>query len=252
MPATSPAQKPQRQARSYRSLAVTTVLLAVIFLIVPAILYWQFKAADEEKQDLLLRSVREQGRLLGQALLPILSASDRPALPLLGRELARFADSVTTIKLLFAPPGGGFFYIASWPVVSPALLDIEREQLQQQGILDNIATSCEGELPLAFRYATPTGGNEVVTSLTPLKTPAGCWAVITSFSAAMVPGSRLGVPYWASPEIKLAAAIYLGMMVLTLTTFLNIRRRLRHFAERARAIRRARLQDADRGDPPIA
>src|SRR5260221_5148114 len=54
----------------------------------------------------------------------------------------------------------------------------------------------------------------------------------------MVPGWRLGVPYWASPEIKLAAAIYLGMMVLTLTTFLNIRRRLRHFAERARAIRR--------------
>jgi two-component system sensor histidine kinase ChvG len=237
LPAASPTERPQRQARSYRSLAVTTVLLAVIFLIVPLILYWQFKAADEEKQNLLLRSVREQGHVLGQALLPILSTSDRPALPLLGRELARFADSVTNIKLLFAPPGGGFFYIASWPDVSPAHLDIEREQLQQQGILDNIATSCEGELPVAFRYATPGGANEVVTSLTPLKTSAGCWAVVTSFSAAMAPGSRLGVPYWASPEVKLAAAIYLGMMVLTLTTFLNIRRRLRHFAERARAIR---------------
>jgi len=58
LPATSPEERPKRQIRSYRSLAVTTVLLAVIFLIVPVILYWQFKAADEEKQSLLLASVR--------------------------------------------------------------------------------------------------------------------------------------------------------------------------------------------------
>src|SRR5258708_22113979 len=134
LPAASPTERPQRQARSYRSLAVTTVLLAVIFLIVPLILYWQFKAADEEKQSLLLRSVREQGRVLGQALLPLLTTSERQNLPLLGRELARFADDVTNIKLLLSPPGGGFFYIASWPDVSPAHLAIEREQLQQQGI----------------------------------------------------------------------------------------------------------------------
>src|SRR5260221_5328115 len=72
---------PRRRARLYRSLAVKTVLLAVIFLIVPLILYWQVKAADREQQDLLLRSVREQGRLLGQALLPLLSASERQGLP---------------------------------------------------------------------------------------------------------------------------------------------------------------------------
>src|SRR5260370_2541298 len=94
LPAASPTERPQRQARSYRSLAVTTVLLAVIFLIVPLILYWQFKAADEEKQNLLLRSVREPGHVLGQALLPILSPSDPPALPLLGPQLARFPDAL--------------------------------------------------------------------------------------------------------------------------------------------------------------
>jgi two-component system sensor histidine kinase ChvG len=236
-PASSAEEAPRRRAPLYRSLAVKTVLLAVIFLIVPVILYWQFKAADEEKQALLLRSVREQGRVLGQALLPLLSASERQSLPQLGRELARFADDVTNIKLLLAPPGGGFFYIASSPVVPPAHLDIEREKLQQQGILDSLAASCEGELPVAFRYATPAGDDEVVTSLTPLKTPTGCWAIVTSFSARMVPGSRLGTPYWATPEVKLAGAIYLAMVLLTLTTFFNVRRRLHHFAERARAIR---------------
>ena len=237
MPTASRAAAPRRRAPLYRSLAVKTVLLAVIFLIVPIILYWQFKAADEEKQNLLLRSVREQGRLIGQALLPLLSAGERQGLPQLGQELARFADDTTNIKLLLAPPGGGFFYIASSPVVPPAHLDIEREKLQQQGVLDSLAASCEGELPVAFRYTTPTGDDEVVTSLTPLKTPTGCWAIVTSFSARAMPGSRLGAPYWRTPEVKLAGAIYLAMALLTLTTFLNVRRRLRHFAERARAIR---------------
>jgi len=218
-------------------LAVKAALLAVIFLIVPLILYSQFRAADEEKQDLLLRSVREQGRLLGRALLPLLVASERPDLPQLGRELARFADDVTNIKLLLAPPGGGFFYIASWPVVTTAHLDIEREKLQQEGILDSLAQTCQGELPVAFRYSTPKGDNEVVTSVTPLRTTAGCWAIVTSFSASMLPGSRLGVPYWATPEVKFAASIYLAMVLLTLTTFLTVRRGLRHFARRARAIR---------------
>jgi two-component system sensor histidine kinase ChvG len=214
------------------------VLLAVIFLVVPLILYGQFKAADEEKQDLLLRSVREQGRLLGQALLPMLTAGgDHPALPQLGTELARFADEVTNVKLLFAPPGGGFFYIASQPVVPPAQLDIERDKLQQQGVLDRLSRTCQGQLPDAFRYSTPSGDDEVVTSVTPLSTPAGCWVLVTSFPAGMMPGARLGVPYWATPEVKLAAVIYLAMVLLTLTTFLRVRRGLRHFTERARAIR---------------
>jgi two-component system, OmpR family, sensor histidine kinase ChvG len=236
-PTSSAAEAPRRRAPFYRSLAVKTVLLAAIFLVVPLILYWQFKAADEEKQDLLLRSVREQGRLLSQALLPLLSGSERQSLPQLGNELARFADNSINIKLLLAPPDGGFFYIASSPVVPPAHLDIEREKLQQQGILDSMAKSCEGELPVSFRYTTPTGDDEVVTSLTPLKAPTGCWAIVTSFSARVAPGSRLGTPYWATPEVKLAGAIYLSMVLLTLTTFFNVRRRLRHFAERARVIR---------------
>jgi two-component system sensor histidine kinase ChvG len=219
-------------------LAVKAVLLAVIFTVVPLILYSQFKAADEEKQNLLLRSVREQGRLLGQALLPMLAASDHPDLPSLGRELARFADDLTNIKLLFAPPGGGFFYIASWPVVTTAHLDIEREKLQQQGVLDALSQTCRGELPVAFRYSTPSSDSEeVVTSVTPLRTSTGCWAIVTSFAANVLPDSRLGVPYWATPEVKFAATIYLAMVLLTLTTFLTVRRGLRHFAERARAIR---------------
>lgn len=245
MPASAIAGSPSsksRHPRAFRSLTAKAVLLAAIYLVVPVILYMRFQAADEEKQQVLLQSVREQGRLLSQALTPVLSGPARPPLPQLGRELERFADSVTNIKLLFAPVGtpgttSTFFYIASWPAVSPAHLDIERDRLEGQGILDRLSRTCEGELPFALRYATPKGGDEVVTSVTPLKTPSGCWAMVTSFSAAAIPESHLGIPYWATSEVKLGGAIYLAMAVLTLSTFWSVRSGLRHFVERARAIR---------------
>jgi two-component system, OmpR family, sensor histidine kinase ChvG len=219
-------------------LLAKAALLAVIFLVVPLILYGQFRQADDEKQQLLLRSVREQGRVVAQAMLPFLAANERPALPLVGQELTRFSDEFTNIKLLFQPAsGGGFFYIASVPPVPAQHLDSEREKLSQQGILDRLSGSCEGELPVALRYATPSGTDEIITSLTPLKTIAGCWAVVTSVAAASLPGTHLGVPYWATPEVKVAAVIYAAMVILSLTTFWSVRRGLRHFADRARAIR---------------
>jgi two-component system sensor histidine kinase ChvG len=66
---------------------------------------------------------------------------------------------------------------------------------------------------------------------------AGCWAIVTSLSATAVPGVALGVPYYDTPEVKIAAVIYLAMAALTFTTFWSIWRGLLQFGERARAIR---------------
>ncbi|MBX6367914.1 MAG: HAMP domain-containing histidine kinase [Rhodospirillales bacterium] len=236
------ATKPRRlpRARPWRSLVVKTAMLAFIFVVVPLILYSQFKAADDEKQQLLLRSVGDQGRVMAQALAPLVAASEKPNLARLQQELARFADDVTNVKLLFKPAAavdsGGFYYIASWPVVPASQLDIEGEKLRQQGILSQLATSCEGELPMALRYTTPQGGEEVVTSLTPIRAPSGCWAVVTSFAAGAIPGAHFGVPYWATAEVRISAVVYLAMALLTFTTFWSIRRGLRRFADRARAV----------------
>jgi len=227
--------------RFYRSLTAKAAVLAVIFLAVPLIVYDQFRAADEAEKATLLRSVREQGHVMTAALVPLLSASERPPLPQLGREIARFADDFTNVKLLFAPVGApGFFYVASWPTVSTAQLDAERETLSRQGILDRLSATCNGEFPFALRYRTPSGDDEVVTSVSPLQTPAGCWVIVTSSSAAVLPGSNLGRPYWASSEVRVAAAIYLAMVLLTFTTFWSIRRGLGRFAERAQTIRERR------------
>ena len=227
--------------RFYRSLTAKAAVLLIIFLVVPLIVYDQFRAADEAQKAVLLRSVHEHGHIITAALAPLLSATERPSLPQVGRELARFADEFTNVKLLFAPADtAGFYYVASWPEVTRAQLDLERETLRQQGVLDRLSATCAGEFPFALRYRTPRGNDEVVTSVTPLKAPAGCWVAVTSSAAMTLPGSNLGRPYWASSEVRVAAAIYLAMVLLTITTFWSVRRGLRRFTERARTIRERR------------
>ncbi|HZT52237.1 MAG TPA: HAMP domain-containing sensor histidine kinase [Stellaceae bacterium] len=247
LPAASPAASAsappprQRRWRFYRSLAAKVTVLGLIFLAVPIIVYDRFREADETQKALLLRSVREQGRVMTQALVPLLAETEHPALPQLGRVLARFADDLTNVKLLFSPADRpGFYYVASWPAVSSAQLEAERDELSREGVLDRLTQTCEGDLPFALRYQLAGGADEVVTSVTPLRTPAGCWAVVTSFAAGAMPGASLGRPYWESPEVRVAAAIYLAMVLLTFTTFWSIRSGLKRFAERANAIREDR------------
>ncbi len=222
------------------SLTGKTVLLAIIFLLVPVFLYIEFRNAYEESQGLLLRSVRDEGRVISQSLLPMLQNADIDALPQLGASLSRFAGEVTTIKLLLAPAGAGsdgFYYVASWPTVEAANLQVERNTLAQQGVLDRLAQNCRDEMPFSLIYHRPTGGAEIVTAVTPLATAVGCWAVVASFSQAAFPSAHLGQPYWATPSVRVAAVIYLAMAAITFSTLLGVRGGLRRFARRARRIR---------------
>jgi two-component system, OmpR family, sensor histidine kinase ChvG len=222
------------------SLTGKTVLLAIIFLLVPAFLYIQFRNAYEQGQALLLRSVRDEGRVISQSLLPMLQNATIETLPELGASLSRFAGEVTTVKLLLAPTGAGsdgFYYVASWPAVAPTNLQAERSTLAQQGVLDRLAQNCQGEMPFSLIYHRPTGGAEIVTAVTPLATAVGCWAVVASFSQDAFPAAYLGQPYWATPAIRVAAVIYLAMAAITFSTLLSLRSGLRRFARRARRIR---------------
>jgi two-component system sensor histidine kinase ChvG len=247
-----------RPLRWVRSLAAKTGLLAVIFVLVPVFLYLEFRDDYNQGQSLLLRSVRDEGRVISQSLLPMLENADTGSLPELGQVLARFAGEVTTIELLLAPAAagtgaGGFYYVASWPTVAPSNLQAQREMLARQGVLDRLVQSCKGEMPFALIYHRPTGGAEIVTAVTPLATAAGCWAVVASFPVAAFPAAHLGEPYWATPTVRVAALIYLAMAAITFSTLLGVRGGLRRFARRAR-----RIHDqgpdagsfADRGDLP--
>jgi two-component system, OmpR family, sensor histidine kinase ChvG len=222
------------------SLGSKAALLALIFLVVPVILYDQFRAADQQKRELVMNSVRDQGHTVSVAVTPMLTGSGAPNLPAIGQEISRFDNRLTTVKLLFQPVASaaqGFFYVASSAPLTNAALDTERESLQRQGVLDRLEGSCAGDVPVELRYRAPDGHDEVVTSLVPVLSSSGCWAVVTSLSASAVPGIALGVPYYDTPEVRLAALIYLAMAALTFTMFWSIWRGLLQFGDRARAIR---------------
>jgi len=233
--------------RLVSSIAGKLALILVVFVACPLIIYSQFRDADGEKNALLLNSVREQGRLITQALTPVLTSADAAALPRLRQGVESVVEGPLKVRLLLRPQAAepdNFFYIASVPPVAAHLLQRERKELLDTGILERLRGSCEGEGPLAVRYTNPAGEQEVLSSVTPIMTATGCWAVITSHTTADFLGSSLGQPYWRTTAVQWAAAIYLIMAMLVISLFLGIWGNLRRFGRIARAIRQDRLRGA--------
>lgn len=236
-----------RMGRIVHSLAGRLALLAVVFLAVPVLIFDHFRRADDATQALLLTNAQRQGQLIARALEPELAGSalprpdlTRPDLTRLGEVLARFADDHTRLRLLLrpAPPVGqeGFFYVASSPPVPAADLDEERQRLLEQGVLNRLGASCAGRTPLALRIERSGGSEEILTSITPLDTPAGCWALVTSTATAALVGSSLGRPYWETPAVQAAALVYTVMALLLLAVLASLWRTLQRFRATARAI----------------
>ena len=235
-------------AKPFRSLVSKLLLLLLVFVAVPVILYGVFQQADDEKRALLMESVREQGRVIAQSLRPLLEQQDPSPLPLLNEEVARFATPQTGVKVLYRPAGEigaqGFYFVASNPPVPPSELAVEKDRLVERGVFDNLAQSCWGELSMALRHQRASGEEELLTSITPVTTEAGCWVVITTHSTDEFLGTSIGQPYWQTLEVRLAGAIYIGMAVFTFGLFITIWQGLLRFRRLARNIRRGEAGDA--------
>jgi two-component system sensor histidine kinase ChvG len=237
--------------RRERSLASRLILLIIVFIAVPVALYQTFKQAEEERQVLLIEATQERGRLVGLGLRPLLQQTDPSPLLTIGEELQRFGSPQTRLKVLFRPVAqqdvNGFFFVASSPVVPSDALEREQEELLRQGILDNVSDTCTGNVTLARKYRDPEGRDEVLTSITPILTPAGCWMVVVSHPLESLLGTSLAEPVWMRFEVRVAAAIYVVMAILTLAAFLSIRRAILRFRQLARDLR-----TGDAGDVSFA
>ncbi|CAO3357810.1 sensor histidine kinase [Azospirillum melinis] len=236
----------------WRSMASRLLLLTLVFVAVPVLLYDQFQRADEASQQLLLKSAQRQGELIARALEPELLGVDRTALPSLSIALARYGDDRTRLKLLVRPRVAAsgnattasgakagpepFFYVAAAPSLSTADIDAERRLLLEQGVLDRLGSSCAGNATLAMRVPHAEGGEEVLSSITPIKTSFGCWALVTSHATEAYISSSIGRPYWSTPAVQAAAAIYLAMAALVLAVLAGIWRNLNRFGDLARRI----------------
>ena len=228
-----------------RSLLGKLILLLIVFVTVPVILYSEFRQADAEKRALLLDSARAQGRLIAESLRPLLEREGAASLPELNDAIRMLATDETGIKVLYQPAGGdgisGFFFVASEPPAAIATLDEEREQLRERGVLGRLAESCDGEIPMALRHQTAGGQEALLTSITPVTTQAGCWAVITAHSTGEMLGTAIDQPYWKTIEVRVASWIYFAMALFTIGVFFTIWRGLRRFRDMARGISSGRV-----------
>src|SRR5579859_1802741 len=143
------------------------------------------------------------------------------------------------VKLLFRPAGQGdaFFLVAANPRIEQASLDEERRRLDSAGVLPRLEESCDGDRTLALRYEAASGAEELLTSMSPLHTPSGCWVVLTSYATGDLLGASLARPFTDAPEVHLALMFYGLMAFLIVLMVIGTLFDLRGFARVARNIR---------------
>jgi len=228
--------------RLSRSLTLRLALFLAIFAAVPVILYGRFQEADEERAHLLLQVVQQQGVVVSKALEPLLQRFDGQNAGLLQDTLTALGQSGLRVRLLLRPRGTegteNFYYVASSQALAPEQLEGELRAFIETDLLNTLRDTCEGGQPLALRYRNPAGEEEFLTSILPLQAPAGCWAVISAAPASDLLGTAIGRPYWQSPEVQVAALVYIVMALLALGLLLGIWRSLGRFARQARRIAR--------------
>lgn len=225
----------KRLRRLKQSFAAKLAVAALLFAVAPLLVYQRLAAAEDQRNALLLRLAQEQGRLAGEAVLPLLDRFTVRTASVLGPALHRLAGDGLGLKVLFRPKGSSdFLFIASAPESEAAHAQALMGQLVAAGVLDRLAQSCQGASPAALRLPRPDGDDEFLTQVSSRAVEPGCWAVLTVQDTAALPRGLTGEPFWRTPQVQAAAAIYVILAVLVLSLFTDVWRGLRHFRQAAR------------------
>ena len=229
------------------SLTLKMIGLVVVFVALPVVLYGQFESADNQRRDLVIRGIQQRSWLIAQALAPLLDQPGGPPHKSLNRELQRFKDGRTLLKLMFRPvgmpTGDSFYYIASAPESKPEQVGAELESLAEHGVLKQLADSCAWDAPIDIRYRQPDGHEEIMTSVVPIQSRWGCWVLLSAHPTSEFLNISIGRSYWQTREIQVAAAIYFVFALLAVLVTVSVWRSLHHFRRVAREIREGRAQE---------
>ncbi|WP_178130462.1 HAMP domain-containing sensor histidine kinase [Reyranella sp. CPCC 100927] len=228
------------------SLTLKLIAIVGIFVTLPIVLYGQFESADRQTRDLVTRSIQDRSRLIAQAITPVLAQMAAPSQDVLNGELQKYGADGTILKLMLQPAAGqgqerAFYYVASAPKVASGQVGTELDELAQRGILKRLSESCIWDSQGEIRYRQPDGTVEILTSLIPIKTPAGCWVLISTHATSEFLSTSIGRPYWQTREVRVAALIYLVLALVAVLVAVSIRRSLRRFRDVAHEIRQGRI-----------
>lgn len=222
-----------------RPIAAKLALVVILFAAVPAVIYQQFRVADEERTALLLDGVANQGRAIAEALRPVLETGDPTAVTQVGERMAALAGSQVELRLLFRPQEAAidsFLLVAAVPPVAPAALETERAFLIRSKLLETAWQSCDATEAIGRSVGGDRENARLVVAVTPVQTQVGCWALVTRLTASESLAQTVSTPYWQRPEVVLALGLYLALAVFILLVLLSVSRNLVRFERLARSI----------------
>jgi two-component system, OmpR family, sensor histidine kinase ChvG len=227
------------------------VALIGIFAALPVVLYGQFESADRQMRDLVTRALQDRSALIADALAPTLKNIDPyKGQVALNADLAKYSSDGTILKLMFQPAAGDaagaarrFYFVASAPQIRADEVSAELDELSHRGILQRLSDACMWDTTNEIRYKQPDGTFELLTSIIPIRTTAGCWVLTSTHATSEFLNTSIGRPYWETREIRVAAAIYLVLAVIALLVAVSIRLSLRRFREVAAEISQGRIGD---------
>ena len=234
------------------SLTLKLVALVGIFVALPIILYGQFESADRQMRDLVTRAIQDRSKLIGHALAPVLRKIEPGTSVPLNNELGKYTSDGTVLKLMLQPAvpidqqgvaTAAFYFVASSPVIKPEDVAPELDELAHRGILKRLGTACMWDTSEEIRYQQPNGTVELLTSIIPIKSKAGCWVLTSTHNTSEFLNTSIGRPYWETRAVRIAAGIYLVLALLAMLAAVSIWLSLRRFREVAHEIGEGRIGD---------
>ncbi|HTY66273.1 MAG TPA: HAMP domain-containing sensor histidine kinase [Alphaproteobacteria bacterium] len=231
--------------RVFFSLTGKLIALVGIFVAVPIVLYGQFRIADEQMRELVTHSIQQRSWLVAEALRPVLDRPEGVPVGSLNATLQTFGDDGTDLQLMLQPLGrqgtGSFYYVASAPPIDPAKLGAQLDSLERNNILPQLSATCTADERQEIRYRQPSGQEEVLTSVIPIRSRWGCWVLISSHTTSEFLKTSIGRPYWQTHAVRIATFSYLVVALLAALIALSVWRNIRHFRTVAREIRHGRV-----------
>ena len=223
-----------------------------IFVALPVVLYGQFESADRQMRDLVTRALQDRSALIADALAPTLKNIDpNKGQVALNADLAKYSSDGTILKLMFQPAGEHdaagaarrFYFVASAPQIRADEVSAELDELSHRGILQRLSDACMWDATNEIRYKQADGTFELLTSIIPIRTAAGCWVLTSTHATSEFLNTSIGRPYWETREIRVAAVIYLVLAAIALLVAVSIRLSLRRFRDVAAEISQGRIGD---------
>jgi len=222
-----------------------------IFIALPIVLYGQFESADRQMRELVTRAIQDRSKLISRALAPTLAKVEPGSGIDLNAELAKYTNDGTVLRLMLRPaaaPGDqggaqGFYFVASAPTIRADDVAAELDELAERGVLRRLSEACAWDASDEIRFRQPNGTVELLTAIIPIKDRNGCWVLTSTHNTSEFLNTSIGRHYWETRAVRVAALIYLVLVILAVLAAVSIWLSLRRFRDVAEEIRQGRIGD---------